>query len=59
MVSNTLGICTGDNPAPRNAAVLLSPIGPRLALRYELRKPFATWLARRWGWRPHAHGRPS
>ena len=46
MASSTVGACPAD--PPRNAAVLLSPDGSRLALRYDMRTPFAAWLARRW-----------
>ena len=45
MASSTLGACPSE--PPRNAALLLSPDGPRLALRYDMRVPFAAWLARR------------
>lgn len=45
MASNTVGACPAD--PPRNAAVLLTSDGARLALRYDLRTPFAAWLSRR------------
>lgn len=45
MASTTVGACPAE--PPRNAAVLLSSDGPRLAIRYDLRTPFASWLASR------------
>ncbi|CAL8462314.1 g1847 [Coccomyxa elongata] len=44
MDSTDIGFCPID--APTDIAAMLSTSGARLAMRYELRAPFAAWLAR-------------
>ncbi|CAK0752569.1 hypothetical protein CVIRNUC_002156 [Coccomyxa viridis] len=51
MDSSDIGFCPVDPPP--DVAALLSTTGARLAMRYELRAPFAAWLARQA--ESHAH----
>ena len=46
MSSASLGYITAAEAERGAAAVLLAPGGTRIALRHEMRQPFAAWLAR-------------
>lgn len=46
MSSASLGYVTAEEAGRGAAAVLLAPCGTRMALRHEMRQPFAAWLAR-------------
>ena len=45
MSSHSFGVMTSITDAPPGMAVLLAHTGHRVALRYEMRRPFARWLA--------------